>query len=398
MVKTILKTLGVCAVAFAVVCGITGCSSGKSGVAVTINGDKILEEAITKKVEQIRARYELTDTNAWGRWLVKNKLTPEKVRDQMIDSYISQHVIKAGAKELGVEVSSEEIDKRIQDMRSKYDSDDAWNKALEQAGFTAEEYHDTVESSLLSQKIQEKLREDTKVEDADVLKSCNMYASFLTGARKSSHILFEEKDEATAKDVLKKINAGKLDFAEAAKQYSTDKGSAAQGGNVGWDKMNNFVPEYTKALSDLKKGQVSALVKSKFGYHIIKCTDEWTAPKEITELNQMPQEMVDSIKKMTLANKTQQAFKEWLDAQKDKADVKKNDMPKGLSYDLDITKYEQEAQKAQEQKAAEQAQKKNDDAAKPADGAASSADKKADDKKADAPNPADGKKPADAKK
>ena len=152
MVKTILKTLGVCAVVFAVVCGITGCSSGKSGVAVTINGDKILEEAITKKVEQIRARYELTDTNAWGRWLVKNKLTPEKVRDQMIDSYISQHVIKAGAKELGVEVSSEEIDKRIQDMRSKYDSDDAWNKALEQAGFTAEEYHDTVESSLLSQK------------------------------------------------------------------------------------------------------------------------------------------------------------------------------------------------------------------------------------------------------
>ena len=112
----------------------------------------------------------------------------------------------------------------------------------------------------------------------------------------------------------------------------------------------------------------------------------------------MPQEMVDSIKKMTLANKTQQAFKEWLDAQKDKADVKKNDMPKGLSYDLDIMKYEQEAQKAQEQKAAEQAQKKNDDAAKPADGAASSADKKADDKKADAPNSADGKKPADAKK
>ena len=49
MVKTIMKTLGVCAVALAVVCGITGCSSGKNGVAVTINGDKILEEAITKK-------------------------------------------------------------------------------------------------------------------------------------------------------------------------------------------------------------------------------------------------------------------------------------------------------------------------------------------------------------
>ena len=51
MVKTIMKTLGVCAVALAVVWGITGCSSGKNGVAVTINGDKILEEAITKKVE-----------------------------------------------------------------------------------------------------------------------------------------------------------------------------------------------------------------------------------------------------------------------------------------------------------------------------------------------------------
>ena len=67
-----------------------------------------------------------------------------------------------------------------------------------------------------------------------------MYDTTYDGAKRSSHILFDSGDEATAREVLDKLNAGELDFAEAAKEYSKD-GSASDGGDVGWDKTSSFV-------------------------------------------------------------------------------------------------------------------------------------------------------------
>lgn len=49
---------------------------------------------------------------------------------------------------------------------------------------------------------------------------------------------------------------------------------------MGWDKTSSFVQEYTDALSGLEKDQVSGLVTSSYGIHIIKCTDVYNAPKE----------------------------------------------------------------------------------------------------------------------
>ena len=67
-----------------------------------------------------------------------------------------------------------------------------------------------------------------------------MYATAYDGAKRSSHILFNTGDEATAQDVLDRINSGELDFAEAAKEYSQDTGSAENGGDVGWDKLKQL--------------------------------------------------------------------------------------------------------------------------------------------------------------
>lgn len=75
---------------------------------------------------------------------------------------------------------------------------------------------------------------------------------------------------------------------------------------MGWDKTSSFVKEYTDALSGLEKDQVSGLVTSSYGIHIIKCTDVYNAPKEkaddgtetvkITSLDQIPSEWQETIK------------------------------------------------------------------------------------------------------
>lgn len=92
--------------------------------------------------------------------------------------------------------------------------------------------------------------------------------------RQARHILIEPgKDDAAAQkqaqDLADQAKAGK-DFAELAKKYSADKGSAEKGGDLGWSEKGYFDPAFEEALFSMKAGEVRGPVKSKFGYHIIK--------------------------------------------------------------------------------------------------------------------------------
>ncbi|GAF65721.1 foldase [Bacillus sp. TS-2] len=85
----------------------------------------------------------------------------------------------------------------------------------------------------------------------------------------ASHILVEEESEA--EEILEKINDGE-DFAELAQEHSTD-GSAANGGSVGFFGTGQMLPEFEEAAFELEIDEVSEIVQSPYGYHIIKVTD-----------------------------------------------------------------------------------------------------------------------------
>jgi peptidyl-prolyl cis-trans isomerase C len=89
------------------------------------------------------------------------------------------------------------------------------------------------------------------------------------------HILVEKKEDADA--IYKKIKAGG-DFAKIAKEKSSDKGSAERGGDLGYFQKEQMVPEFAEAAFKLKKGEVSAPVKSAFGWHVIKAEDRRKLP------------------------------------------------------------------------------------------------------------------------
>ena len=88
---------------------------------------------------------------------------------------------------------------------------------------------------------------------------------------RASHILV--KTEAEAKDLVAEVTKNPQLFAALAKKKSLDPGSGAQGGDLGWADAAMFVPEFSKAMTALKKGQISAPVQTQFGWHVIQLVD-----------------------------------------------------------------------------------------------------------------------------
>jgi peptidyl-prolyl cis-trans isomerase D len=117
--------------------------------------------------------------------------------------------------------------------------------------------------------------------------------------RQAAHILFEsaEQDEtiaAKAEEVLVKLKAGE-DFAELAKTYSSDTFSAENGGDLGWFGKDIMDPAFElAAFSLVNKGDVSGVVKSEFGYHIIKLTD--VKSEQMTAFEEVKEEIITKLK------------------------------------------------------------------------------------------------------
>jgi peptidyl-prolyl cis-trans isomerase D len=116
---------------------------------------------------------------------------------------------------------------------------------------------------------------------------------------RASHILLktEGKDDATVKkqaeDLLAKVKAG-ANFAELATKYSEDDASKVKGGDLDFFPKGQMVPEFDKAAFSMKPGEISDLVKTQYGYHIIKVTDK--KPATTKSLDEVRAQIEDQIK------------------------------------------------------------------------------------------------------
>lgn len=208
----------------------------------------------------------------------------------------------------GKKVDAEKIKKSVDEEIKKYGGKKQFLSILQQQqpGMTIEKYKDT----RVNDEYRKKLLNDTvKVTDKDIKDS----------TKKASHILIKVKSDADkdglsdsaakekAQQVLEQVKENPKNFAKIAKKESGDAGSKANGGSLGYVVKGQTVEPFEKALFKLKEGELSGLVKTDFGYHIILADkqDDFDSQKKSledkvrqTKIQKDPKIMVDAYKKL----------------------------------------------------------------------------------------------------
>lgn len=244
---------------------------GKSGGAVLadVNGNAITTEDFKNEVERLPP-------------YLKPMVQSPEGKKELLDSMVVREIILEQAKKDGVDKSKEVAD-RLEDLRKR---------------LIVETY------------LKKKVEQDAVVSDAELKKFYDENQDkFKSGEQvKSSHILV--KSEKEAEEILGQLKSG-ASFEDLAKKFSTDS-TGAKGGDLGWFSKGAMVPEFDKVVFSLKEGQLSGIVKTQFGFHIIKATGQRPAGTRTFD------EVKEQIKSTLLPAKQQEIF------QKMKEDLKKN--------------------------------------------------------------------------
>src|SRR5690625_4039183 len=159
------------------------------------------------------------------------------------------------------EVSDEDIDERYEELKNQIGED--FESILESRNITEKDLKKDIKVSLLQEAA---LSEGIEVSEEEI----EQYYEKMKYELEASHILVE--DEELANEIKGKLDKGE-DFADLAKEYSTDS-SAEQGGELGFFTVGSMVPPFEDAAYNLEIDEISEPLKSDFGYHIILLTDK----------------------------------------------------------------------------------------------------------------------------
>ncbi len=246
-------------------------------VVAIVNGQPILRETLEKHLRLLQKAMEVSGEEPDLKAL-------EQMRRQVLEGLIEQVVMEQAAARLGIKVAPEELEEHIR-KTIQQGGEENFNRWLRENELTLEEFKEMTRLQLLNLK----LFEAVVPAPPEVMEQVHV-----------RHILLNSEEEAIK--ILERLRQGE-DFASLARQYSQDEFTRELGGDLGFFArgFSGLPPELEEVAFSLPPGQISGVVKSYYGYHIVQVLEKDPARPLSEEAKRLFRE---------------RKFREWLEKEK----------------------------------------------------------------------------------
>jgi peptidyl-prolyl cis-trans isomerase C len=251
----------------------------------------------------------------------------DEILRRLLDQLVVHTLLEQEARARGLAATEADVDAKLKEVRQRFATQQDFDDALAERGLTLAALRQDAGRDITANKvIDAELSALPGPTDDETREYYARNADKFTEQEtiRASHILIQvardadaatkAKARATIDSVLAKAKAGQ-DFGALAKEFSQDPGSGAQGGDLNYFRRGMMVPEFNDAAFALQPGQLSDVVTTQFGYHVIKVTDR--KPGRVVPL----EEAAPRIKQVLTGQKTQERRDAFIEGLRAKAKI-----------------------------------------------------------------------------
>ena len=239
-----------------------------------VNGQEISAEAVNFELDRLVRFY-----MGHGMTMAEIRQNLPKLEAKALDQAIGAKLLLDQAARLDIPVTEKDIDAEVARVVQQVGGEENYKKALAAQGISEADFRKELEKGArVNMLVNQACAHVADPTEDEVTAFYEAHKAEYVEPHQvlCQHILVKGSNDAALdkiKEIRERIVNDKADFAEEAKKHS-DCPSGAQGGSLGWFGRGMMVPEFDKAAFEMKKGEVSGVVTTEFGYHIIYKADE----------------------------------------------------------------------------------------------------------------------------
>lgn len=249
---------------------LSGCNKNPEGVIAKVNGEEITEEQFNIEFESFKGLYEKQlGKDAMSQIEEDGRTREEILRGNILEKMIMDKIIKIETEKMDIFVSEEELNKKIKEYIDATGGEEEFKSYLEESDLSENFFRENLRKELLMNKHRKEIIENLSITEEQAKEYFKDNKESLVLVR-VSHILVKTEEEG--QKVLNRLDNGE-EFSKLAEELSVDKQSSIVGGDLGYITKGDRVSEFEEAAFSLKVGEISEIIKTEVGYHIIKAAD-----------------------------------------------------------------------------------------------------------------------------
>lgn len=309
------------------------CKKADENAVATVNGKAISEKEFTENYKVYERMYKQQLGEEALKKTDKDGVSfKDKLKENILEKLIVDELINQEIDNKKIAITDEEVNNLYEQTIKDMGGQEQYEEFLKQQNITDDFIKDSIKKDYKQQKLEEAFYKDNKVTEEEIK---DFYDANKERLIKYSLSQIMADNEEDAKKLYDKLEAGE-DFAELAKNESSDTYSAANGGNMGEVQASTMPEEFLNAVSTTEIGSYSKVFKSDMGYHIVKVDDKKDQLEDLrTEIEQ------------TLKS---QKFIEYMKDLRANADVKKMDLPEIKDEDVKTKEEDKDSETKEDSK------------------------------------------------